>query len=112
MINIWDVTYGLSQSKTLDLMPWSTMPLARSTCPLLCGCATEAYQIFMLSSSHQSLNSDPVNCVPLSVMILLGTPNLTTMSWKNSLALAAVIVATGLASIHLVNLSMATKRCV
>src|SRR5437868_15001664 len=63
-------------------------------------------------SSHQSLNSDPVNCVPLSVMILLGTPNLTTMSWKNSLALAVVIVTTGLASIHLVNLSMATKRCV
>src|SRR6266540_7483450 len=66
----------------------------------------------MPSSLHQSLNSDPVNCVPLSVIILLGTPNLTTMSWKNSFALATVIVATGLASIHLVNLSMATKRCV
>src|SRR5438132_9342611 len=64
----------------------------------------------MPSSSHQSLNSDPVNCVLLSMMILLGTPNLTTISWKNSLALAAVIVATGLASIHLVNLSKATKE--
>ena len=66
----------------------------------------------MPSSSHQSLNSDSVNYVPLSVMILLGMPNLTTMSWKNSFALAAVIVATGLASIHLVNLSMVMKRCV
>src|SRR5438132_12175092 len=66
----------------------------------------------MSISSHQSLNSDPVNCVPLSLMILFGTPNLTTISWKNSLALVAVIAATGLASIHLVNLSMATKRCV
>src|SRR6266542_2270304 len=60
-------------------------------------------------SSHESLNSDPVNCVPLSMMILLDTPNLTTMFWKNSLVLAAVIVVTGLASIHLVNFSMATK---
>src|SRR5207244_5418815 len=57
-------------------------------------------------------NSDSVNLVPLSMMILLGTPNLTTMSWKNSFALAVVIVAIGLASIHLVNLSMAMKRCV
>src|SRR5207237_301290 len=46
------------------------------------------------------------------MIILFGTPNMTTMSWKNSFALAAVIVATGLASIHLVNLSMVTKRCV
>src|SRR6266542_1638015 len=66
----------------------------------------------MPSSSHQSLNLDPVNCVPLSMIILLRTLNLTTMSWKNSFALVAVIVVTGLASIHLVNLSMATKRCV
>src|SRR5438132_11119360 len=34
------------------------------------------------------------------------------MSWKNSFALAAMIVATGLALSHLVNLSMAMKRCV
>src|SRR5438105_14362899 len=65
----------------------------------------------MPSSSHQSWNSDPVN-LPLSVIILFGTPNLTTISWKNSFAFAAVILATGLASIHLVNLSMAIKRCV
>jgi hypothetical protein len=51
-----------------------------------------------------------VNWVPLSVMIRLGTPNLQTMDLRKATAAPWVMLTTGVASGHLVNLSMATKR--
>src|SRR3954471_7374349 len=50
--------------------------------------------------------------VPLSVMMLLGTPYLHTMSATNRTAVGPSSFLIGRASIHLVNLSMATRRCV
>jgi hypothetical protein len=66
----------------------------------------------MTKSAQKSLNSLAMNWVPLSVIILLGTPNLYMISLMNSTALAAVIEATGFTSIHFVDLSTATKMCV
>src|SRR3954471_16194931 len=50
--------------------------------------------------------------VPLSVMMLLGMPYLHTMSTMNRTAVGPSSFLIGRASIHLVNLSMATRRCV
>src|SRR3954466_958758 len=48
----------------------------------------------------------------LSVMMLCGRPNLTTRTRTNLRAVAPSSFLMGLASIHLVNLSTATSRCV
>jgi hypothetical protein len=48
--------------------------------------------------------------VPLSVMIRFGTPNLHTMDLRKATAAPWVMLTTGVASGHLGNLSMATKR--
>ena len=45
-------------------------------------------------------------------MIVLGKPNLWSISLMNSTALSDEIFVTGLTSIHLVNLSTATNMCV
>src|SRR3954467_9321878 len=50
--------------------------------------------------------------VPLSVMILFGTPYLIVISTMNLTAVSPSSFLIGLASIHLVNLSTATNRCV
>src|SRR3954463_10426307 len=50
--------------------------------------------------------------LPLSVIMLCGRPNLTTRSRTNLRAVAPSSFLMGLASIHLVNLSTATSRCV
>src|SRR3954466_2937440 len=49
---------------------------------------------------------------PLLVMMLFGTPYLVMMSSMNRTAVGPSSFLIGQASIHLVNLSMATKRCV
>jgi hypothetical protein len=48
--------------------------------------------------------------VPLSVMIQFGTPNRHTIDLRNAIADALVMLTIGVASGHLVNLSMATYR--
>jgi hypothetical protein len=63
----------------------------------------------MLRCSQKSKNSELVKLDPRSVMVLFGIPNLNIISYMNSTALAEVREATGLYSIHLVNLSMATS---
>src|SRR3954468_12018932 len=50
--------------------------------------------------------------VPLSVMMLLGTPYLHMMLAMNRTAVGPSSFLIGRDSIHLVNLSMATRRCV
>ena len=51
-----------------------------------------------------------VNCVPLSVMILLRTPKRQTNPLKNLTADCAVTFLTGSTSGHFVNLSIATYK--
>jgi hypothetical protein len=58
---------------------------------------------------QNSLNLSESNCLPLSTISVLGTPNLHTMfSQKKFFTESKVIDASGLASIHLVKYSTAT----
>src|SRR3954469_1155093 len=66
----------------------------------------------MPSSSQKFLNSAAVKFVPLSVMMLCGTPNLKMIDLMKLTAVSAVELVMGTASKHLVNLSTATIRCV
>src|SRR3954471_23933014 len=66
----------------------------------------------MPSSSQKFWNSAAVKFVPLSVMILCGTPNLKMMDLMKLTTMRAFELVIGTASIHLVNLSTATRRCV
>ena len=51
-----------------------------------------------------------VNCVPLSVMILLGIPKWHTSPLKNLMADYAVTFLTASTSVHFVNLSIAMYK--
>src|ERR1041385_7962066 len=66
----------------------------------------------MPSSSQKFWNSAAVKFVPLSVMMLCGTLNLKMIDLMKLTAVRAVELVMGTASIHLVNLSTATNRCV
>src|SRR4051794_7410877 len=66
----------------------------------------------MLSSSQKFWNSAAVTFVPLSVMMLCGIPNLKIIDLMKLTAVRAVELVIGTASIHLVNLSTATRKCV
>src|SRR4051812_5133798 len=66
----------------------------------------------MPSSSQKFWNYDAVKFVPLSVMMLYGTPNLKMNYLMKLTVLRAVELVMRTASIHLVNLSNATSRCV
>src|SRR3954469_22770264 len=50
--------------------------------------------------------------VPLSVMMLFGTPYLTVMSTMNLTAVGPSSLLISLSLIHLLNLSTATNKCV
>src|SRR5688572_18602352 len=60
--------------------------------------------------SQYSWKSRLINWVPLFVMIRLGTLNLQTIDLRKATAAPWVMLTTGVASSHFVNLSMATKR--
>src|SRR4051812_3307594 len=66
----------------------------------------------MPSSSQKFWNSSTVKLVPLFVMMLCGTPNLKMIDLMKLTVVRAVEMVMGTASIHLVNLSTATSRCV
>src|ERR1041384_1550612 len=66
----------------------------------------------MPSSSQKFWNSVAVKFVPLSVLMLCGTPNLMIIDLMKLTAVRAMELVMGTASIHLVNLSTATSRCV
>src|SRR4051812_22278552 len=66
----------------------------------------------MPSSSQKFWNSAAVKFMPLSVMMLCGTPNLKIIDLMKLIAVRAVELVIGTVSIHLVNLSTATSRCV
>ena len=62
----------MSGSTSRGLMPDKMSPLARSTCPLDCGCATEARSRRMPEMEHYYLSAPLEKLVPLSVMMLFG----------------------------------------
>src|SRR4051794_14537132 len=66
----------------------------------------------MPNYSQKFWNSAAVKFVPLSVMMLCGTPNLKMIDSMKLTAVRDVELVMGTASIHLVNLSTATSRCV
>src|SRR4051812_25082708 len=66
----------------------------------------------MPSSSQKFWNYAVVKFVPLSVMTLCGTSNLKRIELMKLTAVSVVELVMGTASIHLVNLSTATSRCV
>src|SRR3954463_176905 len=66
----------------------------------------------MLYSDAYQANGPFAKFVPLSVMMPLGSPYLHTMSAMNRTAVGPSSFLVGRASIHWVNLSMATRRCV
>src|SRR3954468_22443127 len=66
----------------------------------------------MPSSSQKFWNSAAVKFVPLSMMMLCGTPNLKMIDLIKFTAVRAVELVVGTASIHMVNFLTATSRCV
>src|SRR3954462_10102290 len=66
----------------------------------------------MPSSSQKFWNSATVKFVPLSGMILCDTLNLKMIDVMKLTGVRAVELVIGTASIHFVNLSNATSRCV
>jgi hypothetical protein len=60
--------------------------------------------------SQYSWKSQLLNWVSLSVMIRLGSPNLQIIDLRKATTTPWVILTTGVASGHFVNLSIATKR--
>src|SRR3954452_7666475 len=66
----------------------------------------------MPSFSQKFWNPAAVKFVPLSVMMLCGTPNLKMIDLMKLTAVRVVELVISTASIHLVNLSTATSRCV
>jgi hypothetical protein len=75
-----------------------------------CGWYTEAKASLVPMEKQKSLKSWLSNCLSLSTVSSDGTPKQQTMfCQKNFWAVFDVIVATALASIHLVKYSTATK---
>ena len=99
-----------SLSKVFVLRPRNTSPFSLSAWPLLRGCATEAKQTLLPSSSMYCMKVWLVNCVRLSVMTLFGTPKRQTSPLKNLTADCAVTFLTASTSGHFVNLSIATYK--
>src|SRR3954467_5858217 len=66
----------------------------------------------MPNSSQKFWNSVAVKFVPLPVMMLCGTPNLKMIDLMKLTVVSVVEMVMGTTSIHLVNLSTATSRCV
>jgi len=62
--------------------------------------------------SQNSRNFRPVNCVPLSVIMELGTPIWWMISVKNGTACLTLILVMGQTSIHVKNLWIATSKWV
>lgn len=81
-----------------------------STYPFVCGWWTDAKFNLILLSLQKFFIAFPANCVSLSVMIWMATPNLQIMFLKtNFTAFSWVIDLTGYASAHFVKYSTATK---
>ena len=106
---------GLSMKNLLCRCRWAVIgPSSRWTVappfPVHRQCETDARSSLIPFSSQYSFRSPCAKFVPLSVMMLCGRPNLATRSRTNFSAIAPSAFLTGRASIHLVNLSIATRR--
>ena len=99
-----------SLSKVFVLRPRSTLAFALSAWPLLRGCATEAKPTLLPRFWMYCMKVWLVNCVPLSVMTVFGTPKRQTSPLKNLTADCVVTFLTASTSSHIVNLSIATYK--
>jgi hypothetical protein len=63
-----------------------------------------------VTSVQHGLNSLDLNCVSLSIKTHLGTPNLKIIFFRNLTVVPCMMLMTGSASIHMVNVSIATNR--
>ena len=91
-------------------MPDRIRPLARSTWPFDCGWATDAKSSRMPYVAQKRAKAPLAKFVPLSVMMLCGMLYRVVMSVMKVTAVSPFNFLIGFASIHLVNLSMATSR--
>ena len=89
-----------SLSKVFVLRPRSTSAFGHSAWPVLRGCATEAKQTLLPRSRKYCMKAWLVNCVPLLVMTLLGTPKRQTSPLKNLTADCVVTFLTASTSGH------------
>ena len=101
-----------SGTTSRGLMPERMSPFARSTWPFDCGWATDAKSSRMPCVTQKRASAPLAKFVPLSVMMLCGTPYRVVMSAMNATAVGPFSYLIGFAAIHLVNLSTATSRCV
>src|SRR3954463_7497885 len=101
-----------SGTTSRGLMPERMRPLARSTWPFDCGWAADDKSSRMPCVAQKRVNAPLAKFVPLSVMMLCGTPYRVVISAMNVTAVGPFSFLIGFASIHLVNLSIATSRCV
>ena len=108
--SIQRLPFWCSLSKVFVLRPCSTLAFALSAWPLLHGCAMEAKQTLLPRSLMYCMKVWLVNCVPLSVMTLFGTPKRQTSPLKNLTADCAITFLTYSTSGHFVNLSIATYK--
>ncbi len=85
----------------------------RSTKPLACGWYAVVSLWLIPSFWQRPLQTDEVNCTPLSEVTTAGTPNLLTQPLRKAFTQSAVVVpASGMASGHLVLLSTTVNKWV
>ena len=97
-------------STNRGLMPDRMRPFARSTWPLDCGWATDAKSSRMPYVVQKRAKAPLAKFVPLSVMMLCGMPYRIVISEMKVMAVGPFSFLIGFASIHLVNLSIATSK--
>ena len=98
-----------SGSINRGFIPDKTRAFDLSTCPLDCGCATDARSNRILFSWQNRAKAPSAKFVPLSVIMLCGCPYLRMMSFKNDTDVRPSHFLIGFTSIHLVNLCTITN---
>ena len=94
------------------LMPERMRPLARSTWLFDCRWATDTRSNRMPCVAQKRAKAPLAKFVPLLVMMLCGMPYRVVISAINVTVVGPFSFLIGFASIHLVNLSTATSKCV
>ena len=85
------------------LIPLTMVWLVTSTWPFDCGCATDVKFYLIFISLHQSLKGLSANCLPLSLIIVCGTPyRHTTCLQTNFMMFRPDMIAIASASTHFV----------
>jgi hypothetical protein len=91
-------------------IPCRIRPFACSTFPFVWGCTVDDTRWLMPKSEQHLANFAHLNWVSLYVRTHLGTPNLYMILCRNLTDVSCVMFTTGIASIHLVNVSIARNK--